>query len=702
MDNELLNKIRRIKKILNIINKKNIDVDTIKDIMDTHDDINDKLKKYMIKTPNAILKIISDIENKNDLNKNSELTILVNEFLFKNKVDLQKEYVKKQFQIAEKEFMEKNNKEYIYQNQKETAQNIINELFINNKKAVSLIALPQVGKTGTFLYTAYLASTIDDNVKIIPPDNIFIITGMSDREWQKQTENDMIDSFRKNVFHHGKLSKFGKKIKEKEGQNILIIIDECHIATRKGQEMDEIFKGILKITDKKDINEIKNLKFLNVSATPGSVLRSLEKWGKENHSVVYLQPSNKYVGFRSFLDQERIYDSDDLNIEYLENKILKIINLRYKTNPKFHIFRINNMDKIKILEDFCKNHNFKCYHHNSNTRRNFDEEIKNIPKKHTFVIIKGFYRAGKRLTDKNIGIAYEHNNDINFDITPQGLIGRFCGNDKINTKDNSPYFICNKDTIKGYLDFIQNGCNGDYISKNYKIVNNKVIRETETYVDNIKNKEYNDTEKYSMSDYVDIPYIINLDDEEDWENFINDINKKTSEEKLELIKIKIKKYNNDLYKNIIKNYKNYKIMIPGMESKKSYDDHILVPINCYKNKKPFKKDIDKKYEYKNVWGCFIDKKNPRLIILVYHGEKYKKLIEQTIESSDEDSDDEPEYETIEHKDKEYYLDGKKIYRINKDKSIGEYYGKYIDGEVIKKTDKKIKIKTKTTDKESKK
>jgi restriction endonuclease S subunit len=83
-------------------------------------------------------------------------------------------------------------------------------------------------------------------------------------------------------------------------------------------------------------------------------------------------------------------------------------------------------------------------------------------------------------------------------------------------------------------------------------------------------------------------------------------------------------------------------------------------------------------------------------------EQVEDIINETENEDSEYSDDEPEYETIEHKGKEYYLDGKKIYRINKDKSIGEYYGKYIDGEVIKKTDKKIKIKTKTTDKESKK
>lgn len=44
-----------------------------------------------------------------------------------------------------------------------------------------------------------------------------------------------------------------------------------------------------------------------------------------------------------------------------------------------------------------------------------------------------------------------------------------------------------------------------------------------------------------------------------------------------------------------------------------------------------------------------------------------------------------EYETIEFKNKKYYLIKKKVYRINKDKSLGELYGKYKNGEIIKNT-----------------
>ena len=42
-----------------------------------------------------------------------------------------------------------------------------------------------------------------------------------------------------------------------------------------------------------------------------------------------------------------------------------------------------------------------------------------------------------------------------------------------------------------------------------------------------------------------------------------------------------------------------------------------------------------------------------------------------------------EYEVISDGKKKYYLIKRKVYRINKDKSIGNYYGKYKNGEILK-------------------
>jgi hypothetical protein len=72
--------------------------------------------------------------------------------------------------------------------------------------------------------------------------------------------------------------------------------------------------------------------------------------------------------------------------------------------------------------------------------------------------------------------------------------------------------------------------------------------------------------------------------------------------------------------------------------------------------------------------------HPEQIIEVVK-EEIKEVIKEVKDIVNEEL--EPEYESVEYKNRKYYLIGKKVYRINKDKSLGEYYGKYKNGDVIK-------------------
>jgi len=85
--------------------------------------------------------------------------------------------------------------------------------------------MTQTGKTGCM--TALIQYFILSNN--IPIDNIYIITGLSDKEWKKDTKNRMPDSINSRVFHRSNLPKtFFRDIREK--QNSLIIMDEIQIA----------------------------------------------------------------------------------------------------------------------------------------------------------------------------------------------------------------------------------------------------------------------------------------------------------------------------------------------------------------------------------------------------------------------------------------------------------------------------------------
>jgi hypothetical protein len=58
-------------------------------------------------------------------------------------------------------------------------------------------------------------------------------------------------------------------------------------------------------------------------------------------------------------------------------------------------------------------------------------------------------------------------------------------------------------------------------------------------------------------------------------------------------------------------------------------------------------------------------------------------IPENKEENNEENKENKEYEIISDGKKKYYLIKKKVYRINKDKSIGNYYGKYKNGEILK-------------------
>ena len=83
--------------------------------------------------------------------------------------------------------------------------------------------MTQTGKTGcmTALINHYILSNT------IPKDNIYIITGLSDIEWKKDTKNRMPDTINSRVFHRANLPKtFLKDIKT----STLIMMDEIQIA----------------------------------------------------------------------------------------------------------------------------------------------------------------------------------------------------------------------------------------------------------------------------------------------------------------------------------------------------------------------------------------------------------------------------------------------------------------------------------------
>jgi len=534
--------------------------------------------------------------------------------------DILRQKIKMEFINKEFKFKQYNPlKELVYSNQKD-AGDLIHKL-LDEKKAISLVALPQVGKTGTFLWVTYLAMINEINSKIYLPEDIFIITGMNDTEWVEQTKKDMLESIQDNVYHLGQIKKFHAKIINKINTKLLIIIDECQIATSEDLQIDIIIRDI---NSKLYENNI-DVKYLVVSATPSVIKYDLDTWG-EDHELVILEPPKSYVSFRTFIKEKRIEEAKILSIDFLNKQFLPLIKLRF-TTPKYHIIRCSEK-KRKELVEWCNINKFSCKpfdSYNSVDKQRDCEWLNEEPKEHQFIVIKNFWRAGKRMIDKHIGIIYEYNDTKNIDITAQGLIARFCGNDKQSKKSDAPYFFGNISILIEYIEFIKSKCDfniSDYHSKKIEIVEGEVKQVKPSFAYNISPKKTK-AKGYSSRDYIHIPKCIDIDDE--LYSKIANINDTIKSNACQIIIDYL--YKNDIYE-YVSTYKNVKLTIP--QSDNSYKRHIIDTKQCISQGKVCKTDIGKEYKYENVWVGFIDcRSEPKKIyIIIYNGMKYENLKNQ--------------------------------------------------------------------------
>jgi hypothetical protein len=327
-------------------------------------------------------------------------------------------------------FLEGSNKatsEYVYPNQKEDANNIVDMLTNEDIYVVSVQKKTKVGADGLMIEAAKLMTThIDDN-KIVNPENVRIITGMSNIGWEK----DMIDKspscFKKNIFHHGKLSKshlIGLK-------NSLIIIDEIDSGDKDSQVLHITLKeaGLLDVKHMKENNN----KFIFISATMFKELYDLYQWG-ELHSLYKMTIPPSYIGHEDFLKKKIIQEFYPLTtIENITKWITEDIIDNYNDDYRVHIVRVNNKN-VNMIHNECIRKNIDFKNHTSNDRLT-DKDIKEIFEdplsKHIVIAIKGLFRRANLIPDRyklRIGATHElHTKKVDNNVQNQGLPGRLTG-----------------------------------------------------------------------------------------------------------------------------------------------------------------------------------------------------------------------------------------------------------------------------------
>lgn len=238
-------------------------------------------------------------------------------------------------------FYELFSSEDIFPSQREFGQKIVSKLVEKETVHALVYAPTQAGKTGSALCVAYYSQhpmfAQDMNV---PSENIFLITGLSATSWSAQTQSRFPEFMSSNILHLQDVMKF--KPPEKD---VLILIDEMHIASKKDQTLYKFMKSTR--FSSYDYCIRNNIKFVHISATPEGAWHSILP---RHRAVIPMIPEKDsgYIGVKELIAAKQVKQCRNLitqnsqklptedtisNIEELVGKVLSY------DEPKYHIIR---------------------------------------------------------------------------------------------------------------------------------------------------------------------------------------------------------------------------------------------------------------------------------------------------------------------------------------------------------------------------
>jgi len=181
---------------------------------------------------------------------------------------------------------------------KDITQHLLNREIIN----VMVVAETQSGKTGSIIEA--ILEYCEKTPHSISIDNIYIITGLSSKEWKEQTKDRVPELMQKRVFHRNDLStdSFINEVKSKK--NVLIFMDEIQIASQHEQTIFKSFKKIGFL----DINYLleNDIKIVEVSATPDGTLYDLKQWNNGHSELIIAENGEGYCSSYNLYTSDRV------------------------------------------------------------------------------------------------------------------------------------------------------------------------------------------------------------------------------------------------------------------------------------------------------------------------------------------------------------------------------------------------------------
>lgn len=344
-------------------------------------------------------------------------------------------------------------KSMIYDNQQTTADNV-RKAFEENEDLLYVLvaAFTQSGKTGAMiaLIKYYIVNTL------VPPENVIIITGLSDVLWKEQTKDRCPEIIHSNVFHLNNLNgTFKNMVRGKK--DVLILIDELHIACEAGDKPQTLAKVFEEVgLSNPDYCYENNIKFVEFSATPGKVLRD-RKTTEERFHIIKDTPPTNYVGPRQLLTNGQLRPITDLTDHMNVTRLMRFIKDIYGHDYKYHFIRLPTktvkQDKVmecvkRISTNFGNmfDNTLMEFHGNGNIDT-LDVLLGNKPTKHRFIFLKNMIGCAKTIEDKqHIGVWFSrYVKKSNGSTVIQDL--RLTGYDV----PSDVYIFCDVDIVRNYL-----------------------------------------------------------------------------------------------------------------------------------------------------------------------------------------------------------------------------------------------------------
>lgn len=381
---------------------------------------------------------------------------------------------------------------YVYDNQIETAKEIIYNFYTKSSRWNLLFAEMQSGKSGTFFSIPYIISKnkiLIDKLGIDMFDgeiNVFLLTGMNEKELISQFEKDIYGflgkDLTKNVLHNSEMRKIlstnennwssgDLNIINKMRKNSLILIDESHYGSNKEQVLDKFLRKVLDINPNGDNNSLNsnNIFVVSISATPMAefVNANLSEYKKK---IVPLKNSDGYWGIIDMFDKNKIHESYDLKCntsidgfldKILNNKIGFTLVRCSEKNQKQILDRIGT----RMISDLSIIKYDQWERSNKLNNQGINDILSKMPNKKTIVFLKGLLRAGKRVDTKNVVMVHDTLKS-NTDTTVQSLLGRCCG----YGKNKNIEIYCDKLSAEMFKDWVESNFSLDKIPTKAKNV----------------------------------------------------------------------------------------------------------------------------------------------------------------------------------------------------------------------------------------